>query len=50
MEQYATYKQVNYIKELLERLGRDPDNYNLVGLTKEEASEMIDDLKRELEE
>ena len=38
----ATYKQLNFIKELLEDLGRDPDDYNLLDLTRTEASEMID--------
>ena len=40
----ASAKQINFIKLLIEDLGEDEEKYNLIGITKEEASEMINDL------
>lgn len=50
MEKYATVKQINFIKQLLDDLRKDESNYNLIGLTQEEARTIIDDLLKERDE
>ena len=40
----ASAKQINFIKLLIEDLGEDEDKYNLIGISKAEASEIINDL------
>ena len=43
----ATAKQIEFIKSLCARTGYDPDNYNFATMTKNEASEIISEMKKE---
>ncbi|WP_302815508.1 hypothetical protein [Selenomonas flueggei] len=47
MEQ-ATKAQILYVKALLRELGYDTQDYPLSEMSKQEVSELIDDLKDEL--
>lgn len=49
MIKYATAKQINFIKELLEQLGEDENKFNLIGITLKEAQILIDKLVKEKE-
>ena len=44
-----TPSQVKYAKDLLRKLGYDTDDYDFDKMTKEEVSELIDELKEEWE-
>ena len=44
----ATPAQINYIKILCEKTGYDPDEYNFATMTKAEASEIIDEMLKEV--
>ena len=44
-----TWKQISYAKALLRKLGYDADDYDFENMTKEEVSELIDELKDEWE-
>ena len=44
----ATERQKAYIKRLCAELGYDSDDYNLDGMSKDGACELIKDLKDEL--
>lgn len=41
----ATYKQIDFIKDLTIQLGEDPDNYDFINMTIKEASKIIDELQ-----
>lgn len=45
----ATYKQVEYITELVKKLGKDTTEYNFREMSKKDASRMIDILEEDLE-
>ena len=44
----ATPAQINYIKILCEKTGYDSDEYNFATMTRQEASEIIDEMKKEV--
>ena len=45
----ASDSQVKYAESLIQQLGYDVDDYDLQNMTSWEISELIDDLKEELE-
>lgn len=46
----ATYDQVDYIKDLLEKAGKDEADYNLKEISKDDASKLIDQLTSVIED
>ena len=44
----ATAKQIEFIKSLCAQTGYDPDEYNFATMTKEEASEIISELLKDV--
>lgn len=46
--EYATYKQVNYIQDMLKRLDDDTE-YDYKSMTQKEASRIIEELQERLE-
>jgi len=44
----ATPKQIEFIKSLCAKTGYDPDNYNFATMTKNEASEIISEMLKEV--
>ena len=42
-----TVQQIRYAEDLLRKLGYDLDDYDLEHMTREEVSELIDELKQE---
>ena len=42
-----TSRQISYATELLKKLGYDVDDYDFDGMTKDEVSELIDELEEE---
>ena len=42
-----TLSQIKYAKDLLRKLGYDLDDYDFEQMTKQEVSELIDELKSE---
>ena len=44
----ATPKQIEFIKSLCAQTGYDPDNYNFATMTKEEVSEIISEMLKEV--
>lgn len=49
MEQLATPKQIEYATLMISELGYDLDDYNLPDMTVSEISQLIKELKEELE-
>lgn len=43
----ASFKQIEFIKSLCAKTGYDSDNYNFATMTKEEASEIINEMLKE---
>jgi hypothetical protein len=48
MDNNATQKQIAFLKILIDRAGYDENDYDFGSMTREEASETIDELKDEL--
>ena len=44
----ATPKEIEFIKSLCAKTGYDPDNYNFATMTKDEVSEIISELLKEV--
>ena len=44
----VTPKQIEFIKSLCAQTGYDPDEYNFATMTKDEASEIISELLKEV--
>lgn len=45
----ATKKQIEYATEMIIKLGYDLDDYDFEKMTKEEGTDLINELKRELD-
>ena len=49
MNAKPTSEQIGYATDLLKKLGYDVDDYDFDGMTKDEVSELIDELEDEWE-
>lgn len=47
--EHTTFKQLEYLRDLVEQLGRDESEYDLESITSKEASQLINELEEELE-
>lgn len=46
-DEMATFKQIEFIRELCERLDKDVEEYNFQDMTKAEAADIIQELREQ---